>query len=228
MVRNFYFFDNYNLYFEFLIRLILASILAGLIGYEREFRSKDAGLRTHILVGVGSTVIMIVSQYGFFEIIQTNIRVDPSRIAAQVVSGIGFLGAGVIFKEHGSIRGLSTAAGLWGVAAVGLSIGCGLYTLGITFTIFMVIIFEILKRLSKKFYTLHIEIQFRSEHFNYFAIKEYLSQEKDVILSYKAQRDENFNIFNFKIKVRNEDDLHNIINKINNNDSLYLEFFEII
>ncbi|MGL4450047.1 MAG: MgtC/SapB family protein [Sarcina sp.] len=228
MLKSFYVFDNYTLYFEFLFRLVLAAILSGLIGYEREFRSKDAGLRTHILVGSGSALIMIVSQYGFFEIIQANIRVDPSRIAAQVVSGIGFLGAGVIFKEHGSIKGLSTAAGLWGVAAIGLSIGAGLYTLAITFTIFMIIVFEVLNKLYKKFYTLHIEIQFKTEHSNYFAIKEYLSTEKNVILSSRIEKNENFNIFNFKIKLRNEVDLHNLIDKINDSDSLFLDFFEIM
>ncbi|MGL5066428.1 MAG: MgtC/SapB family protein [Sarcina sp.] len=228
MIGNFYTFNNYTLYFEFLLRLVLSAILAGFIGYEREFRSKDAGLRTHILVGVGSAVIMIVSQYGFFEIIQNDIRVDPSRIAAQVVSGIGFLGVGVIFKEHGSIKGLSTAAGLWGVAAIGLSVGSGLYTLAITFTIFMIIIFEVLNRLSKNFYTIHIEIQFKSKTLDYFEIKNYLSDEKHFILASRIQKDDSYNTFNFKIKIRNENDLYKIIDKINKNTSLSLDFFEIL
>ncbi|MDI6871636.1 MAG: MgtC/SapB family protein [Bacillota bacterium] len=110
---------------ETVARLLVASLLAGIIGLERESSHRAAGLRTHILVGVGSTLMMIISAYGFAEFPLTGR--DPARLAAQVVSGIGFLGAGTILREGITIRGLTTAASLWVVAGIGLSVGIGLY-----------------------------------------------------------------------------------------------------
>ncbi len=108
-------------------RLFLAATLAGLIGLERELRQKDAGLRTHILVGVGAALVMMVSQYGFFDVVRQDLIIlDPSRVAAQVVSGIGFLGAGLIFIRRGGVQGLTTAAGVWLAAGIGLATGAGL------------------------------------------------------------------------------------------------------
>jgi putative Mg2+ transporter-C (MgtC) family protein len=110
-----------------LIRLVVAAALGGLIGLERELDEKAAGLRTHMLVSMGSALFTLVSAYGFREFV-THGRVvsfDPSRIAAQIVTGIGFLGAGVIFRQGFTIRGLTTAASLWLVAAVGLASGAG-------------------------------------------------------------------------------------------------------
>lgn len=108
---------------EALLRLALAGALGGLIGLERELREREAGLRTHLLVALGSGLFTIVSAYGF-----TSIRTDPTRIAAQIVTGIGFLGAGAILRQGSSIRGLTTAATLWVVAAVGLAAGAGYYS----------------------------------------------------------------------------------------------------
>ncbi len=113
---------------EISIRLVLALVLGGLIGIERESHGRPAGFRTHILVAVGSTLIMLVSAYGFRELMDAASRgYDPGRIAAQVISGIGFLGAGTIMREGASIRGLTTAASLWTVAGIGLAVGAGLY-----------------------------------------------------------------------------------------------------
>lgn len=112
--------------FEVTLRLVVAVILGGMIGLERESHGRPAGFRTHILVAVGSTLIMIVSAYGFQELGE-GISFEPGRIAAQVVSGIGFLGAGTILREGANIRGLTTAASLWTVAGIGLSVGIGLY-----------------------------------------------------------------------------------------------------
>ncbi len=110
---------------QLIIRLLLAVILSGVIGFERELHGRIAGLRTHILVGIGSCLIMLTS----IEIynIYSGAAVDPSRIAAQVVSGIGFLGAGTILRFRASVRGLTTAASLWTVAGIGLAVGCGFY-----------------------------------------------------------------------------------------------------
>ena len=108
---------------EFILRLFIAALLGGLIGLEREYRAKEAGFRTHFLVALGSAMFMLLSQYGFEGILSSrqSVRLDPSRIAAQVVSGIGFIGAGtIIFQKH-IVRGLTTAAGLWVTAAIGMT-----------------------------------------------------------------------------------------------------------
>jgi putative Mg2+ transporter-C (MgtC) family protein len=116
---------------EVLFRLALAAVLGGAIGVERELREREAGLRTHLLVAVGSALFTIVSAYGFHDFLtsgQSVVRADPTRIAAQIVTGIGFLGAGAIIRQGLSIRGLTTAATLWVVAAVGLAAGAGYYS----------------------------------------------------------------------------------------------------
>ena len=116
---------------EALLRLALAAVLGGLIGIERELREREAGLRTHLLVAVGSALFTIVGAYGFDEFLQSGeavVQTDPTRIAAQIVTGIGFLGAGAIIRQGFSVRGLTTAATLWVVAAVGLAAGAGYYS----------------------------------------------------------------------------------------------------
>ena len=108
-------------YWEIALRLGLAIIFGGAVGFERESQNLPAGFRTHILVCVGATLIMMVSAYGFTGPLSE--MVDPSRIAASVVTGIGFLGAGTILRQRGSIRGLTTAASIWAVSAIGLAVG---------------------------------------------------------------------------------------------------------
>ncbi|TCL03605.1 MgtC/SapB family protein [Sodalis ligni] len=136
---------------ELLLRIALAGALGALIGVERQLRAKEAGLRTHILVCIGSTMFMIVSKYGFGDILgQHNIALDPSRIAAQVVSGIGFLGAGTIMLNKQFVRGLTTAAGLWVTAAIGLIVGSGLYVIGIFGTIMTLLVLEGIRQLSTR------------------------------------------------------------------------------
>ena len=109
-------------YMELTIRLMLALLLGGAIGIEREYRAKEAGFRTHFLVALGSALFCLVSQFGFGVDLK-----DSSRVAAQVVSGIGFLGAGTIIFQKNVVRGLTTAAGLWVTAAIGLACGTGMY-----------------------------------------------------------------------------------------------------
>ena len=121
------------------LRLAVAMLLGGVIGFEREYRAKDAGFRTHFLVALGSALFCIVSQFGFgFEL------KDSSRVAAQVVSGIGFLGAGTIIFQKNVVRGLTTAAGLWVTAAIGLACGTGMYLPAIVTTLMVLIGLEIL------------------------------------------------------------------------------------
>ena len=112
---------------ELFLRLVLACVLGGVIGYERQSRRKSAGLRTNVLVCLGSCLIMVMS-IGLYQDVEGKTNADPARLAAQVVSGIGFLGAGAIMKEGLSVTGLTTAACLWVVAGVGLAVGAGFYT----------------------------------------------------------------------------------------------------
>jgi len=122
---------------DMMVRLLFAAILSGFIGYEREVHGRLAGFRTHILVGVGSTLIMLTSM-AIFDIYKGHATPDPGRIAAQVVSGIGFLGAGTIIRFKASVRGLTTAASLWTVAGLGLAVGAGLF-MPATFTTLLVL-----------------------------------------------------------------------------------------
>ncbi len=128
---------------EFLIRILLSGALGILIGYERARRLKEAGVRTHCIIAVAAATIMILSKYCFvdLEIGSMGARgADPARMAAQVVSGTSFLGAGVIFKNNGGIKGLTTAAGMWATAAVGLSVGSGMYWLGVIETATLILV----------------------------------------------------------------------------------------
>lgn len=124
--------------------LVVALVLSALVGLEREIRQKSAGLRTHTLVGVGAALFMLVSKYGFSDVLETGrVILDPSRIAAQIVTGVGFLGAGLIFVRRDSVRGLTTAASVWVTAAVGAAAGAGLpvlaaLTTGIYFVVALV------------------------------------------------------------------------------------------
>ena len=132
---------------EFLIRIILSGVLGILIGLERTKRQKEAGIRTHCIIACSAAVFMIVSKYAFVDGMAEGVRgADQARIAAQVVSGISFLGAGVIFKNGNSIRGLTTAAGMWGTAAIGMAVGAGMYWLGLIEAAILVAIQIILHR----------------------------------------------------------------------------------
>ena len=128
---------------DFVWRLVLAAIFGTIIGLDREYREKEAGLRTHFLVSLGSALMMIVSQYGFSEILtHDGVSLDPSRIAAQVVSGIGFIGAGTIIFNHQIVRGLTTAASLWATAGIGLTAGAGMSWLALAATILTLVALE--------------------------------------------------------------------------------------
>lgn len=128
---------------DFVWRLVLAAIFGTIIGLDREYREKEAGFRTHFLVSLGSALMMIVSQYGFSEILtHDGVSLDPSRIAAQVVSGIGSIGAGTIIFNHQIVRGLTTAASLWATAGIGLTAGAGMSWLALAATILTLVALE--------------------------------------------------------------------------------------
>lgn len=122
------------MHLEWLLRIIVAGLCGVCIGYERKNRNKVAGIRTHAIVALGAALVMIVSKYGFYDVP----NFDASRVAAQIVSGVGFLGAGIIFIRHQAISGLTTAAGIWTTAGVGMCIGAGLYDLGIVSSLLVI------------------------------------------------------------------------------------------
>ncbi|WP_306294256.1 MULTISPECIES: MgtC/SapB family protein [unclassified Paenibacillus] len=129
-----------NMDFELLLRVLIAGICGVTIGFERKNRMKEAGVRTHFVVSVGAALMIIVSKYGFQDQIGwSNLSLDPSRVAAGVVSGVGFLGAGMIFMQKNTVRGLTTAAGIWATAGIGMAVGAGMYFMGIGVMIIIVI-----------------------------------------------------------------------------------------
>ena len=138
------------MYAEFveIARLSVAALLGGIVGLERQQRHKSAGLRTHILVSLGSCLVMLIS-YKLYAGVQGLTNADPARLAAQVVSGIGFLGAGTIMKEGLTIKGLTTAASLWVVAGVGLAVGAGYYVGAVTTTVLSVLALTYLPRFER-------------------------------------------------------------------------------
>lgn len=178
--------------FELLLRLVVAGVCGFLIGYERTNRLKEAGVRTHMIVALGAALIMIVSKYGFDDLLGIKgYDLDPSRIAAQIVSGIGFLGAGMIFVRKQSINGLTTAAGVWTTAGVGMAIGAKLYVIGIAATA-LVLLIQIL--LHKNFRWIHlptteqIDIEFMESADAISFVQERFAANRIEIISLKAEK----------------------------------------
>jgi putative Mg2+ transporter-C (MgtC) family protein len=146
---------------EFVLRLAVSAVLGSLIGMDRERLLWAAGLRTHMLVCVGSCLVMIVSVYGFTSVLGPHVILDPSRVAAQVVSGVGFLGAGSIILRNEVVKGLTTAASLWTVAAVGLAVGSGLYIPAVAGTIIILVILIGLKPIEARLRRQHQVVEIR-------------------------------------------------------------------
>ena len=142
-----------------LLRLILSCICGIAIGFERKNRSKEAGIRTHCIVACASALMMLISKYGFYDLISqslegVDIRLDPSRMAQVIVTGVGFLGAGLIFLQRGGIRGLTTASGIWATSGIGMAIGAGMYFIGIASTV-IILSLQIFLHGNHKFMTQH-------------------------------------------------------------------------
>lgn len=125
---------------EYLIRILIACLCGGVIGIERTLRQKDAGFRTHVIVALGAALMMVVSKYGFADSLAAGYDPSPERIASNIITGISFLGAGMIFVRGANIKGLTTAAGVWSTAAVAMAIGAGMYVTGIVSTLIIVLI----------------------------------------------------------------------------------------
>ncbi|GLV61548.1 methyltransferase [Bacillus mycoides] len=198
-----------SLHIDFIMRIGVAGLLGAMIGIEREIRSKEAGLKTHFLVAVGSALIMVVSKYAFSDIIfEDHMSLYPSRIAAQVVSGVGFLGAGTIIIQKQAVKGLTTAAGLWATAGIGLAIGAGMYVVGIGATILVLIGLEIVSRIFKLrfLFSQNITVQIcMNKHEAVQQILETLQVQGIPIISYEVealQRDTGV-VYKVGVKVKN-------------------------
>lgn len=189
--------------YEYMIRLVVAGLIGALIGLEREKRFKEAGLRTHFLVAIGSAVFMIVSKYAFFDVLTDDVILDPSRVAAAIPSGIGFLGAGMILVQRTSIQGLTTAAGVWATAGIGLAIGGGMYEIGIVSGLLVIIGLEFLKRIFNpvipKVLVLNIETK---DNQSIHDVIEKLTTLEITIKEYTMKTSENETDSNYRVRMK--------------------------
>lgn len=126
---------------EYLLRIFAAGMCGGIIGYERKSRLKDAGVRTHFIIAMASALMMVISKYGFLDMLGSEfIKFDPSRLASGIVSGVGFIGAGIIFVRNQTVSGITTASGVWATVGLGMAFGSGMYFLGICSTILILLV----------------------------------------------------------------------------------------
>ena len=181
---------------EFVFRLFVAGVMGALVGLDREYRAKEAGYRTHFLVSLGSALIMIISQHGFDGVLhEVGVGLDPSRVASQVVTGIGFIGAGTIILHKQTVRGLTTAAGIWATSGIGLTIGAGMYVLGISATVLTLIGLEVLSLLFKKVGMKSLSVEFSTNN-------------KDIIDSVaKSFNSKDFHIVSYQMNEKTDSDL---------------------
>jgi putative Mg2+ transporter-C (MgtC) family protein len=207
-------------HWELIVRLLIAAGLGSLVGAERERLIWAAGLRTHMLVCVGSCLFMVVSAYGFASVIGPGVVLDPSRVAAQVVSGIGFLGAGSILLRGDLVRGLTTAASLWTVAAIGLAVGGGLYIEAIAATIIILVILAGIKPLEKWYQrrnqTLNMRLRAESGKMSLATLEKALDYRAQRISRYVliSSPDQTYEEFEVTIKRLSEEDMTEIIRKL--------------
>ena len=217
-----------NMMWTFIIRLLLATIFGALIGLEREYHAKEAGVRTHLLVALGSCLFMILSIYGFDAFLDhDNVSFDPSRIASQVVTGIGFIGAGTIILHKQAVRGLTTAAGVWVTAAIGLACGNGMYILAGVTTVTVLSSLGLINLYLPSFSQRERQITFLAEDYNVLTdILENLRKEKIVVLNYEMRKDEEENngkmLIVLKIRMKRYDTIEGMTSILKNFEKVEL------
>ena len=217
--------------FFYIVRIIVAGLCGIVVGLERRNRSKEAGIRTHFVVASGAAIIMIVSKYAFFDAAEiariaganTEVRVDPSRVASTIASGIGFLGAGMIFVHKNTITGLTTAAGIWATSGIGMAIGSGMFVLGIGAT-FVILLAQILLHLNHK-----NKNQIETRLLTVFGvddvgfrnwIEEELKNQKIAVQSFSVEKNGNSKNYIFTIEVPDFVDEEEMLSKIDYNYDL--------
>ncbi len=212
-------------YQEIIIRLILGAIIGGIIGFEREVHGRAAGFRTQLIVCVAAVLIMIVSQnyYFYTDNLADTLRIDPARISAGALIGIGFLGAGVIIKSGNEVRGLTTAASIWIVSAIGLAIGGGLYFEGILTSIITIIALIALRTIEKKISILRfrdVKVSTNSMEDAEDKIKSILHEQGFHIhrVDYEKTRQNNETIFKFTVSSKNSAAAKQTFHKLNSLD----------
>ncbi len=212
---------------EILIRLGLALLLGAVIGFERERKSDwTAGLRTHMMVCLGACLIMMVSTYGFSDILKfRQVTLDPSRVAAQVVSGIGFIGAGtILFLKKGTVHGLTTAAGLWTVAGIGLATGSGLFFAAFATTLLALLILWGLKPLEERYFRKyrHMSLRVMLEPLadESIFLKKILNEKMLKVTSFNVQRTDDALIFVFACDSVDTSKIDFIVAELKNNQSI--------
>lgn len=179
---------------EFALRILLAGLLGAAIGFERKNRNKLAGVRTHAIVALGAALIMVVSKYGFYDMD----KFDASRVAAQIVSGVGFLGAGIIFvRNNNSVSGLTTAAGIWATAGMGMSMGAGQYfiaTISTVMILVMQVVFHRVRFLSNEAFQDNLRVVLQKSDGAVKELEEYMTKEKIEIKSIKITKGDGNNL----------------------------------
>ena len=204
-----------NVYLEFLLRLLLASVCGYVIGIERARRFKDAGVRTHFLVAFSAALLMIISKYAFIDLNNGAAAyygvgtADPARIAAQVVSGVSFLGVGIIYRDkHHAAKGLTTAAGIWAAAGVGLAIGAGMYFLGLSATVIVVILQFALHRFAignDRYTTAEIRVVLHNDPDAVNRLHRQLDEWRILVVGSNITREEDTVKLELKVKVPSSD-----------------------
>ena len=213
---------------EFIFRVFVAALLGGVIGFEREYRAKEAGLRTHFLVAMGSALFMILSQFGFeSQLGMSSISLDPSRIASQVVTGIGFIGAGtIIFQKH-VIKGLTTAAGLWVTSAIGLTCGSGMYLLAVTATLLVLLCLETIYFVLLRFGSRNISVTVSTTNRdNINKVIERLRHDNVTMDSYEMKRQGDIFTVSMELKVKRNNYRNQIIEFMDKFDGVDIESIE--
>lgn len=211
-----------------IVRLFLATLLGSVIGFEREYHAKEAGVRTHLLVALGSCLFMIISVYGFdFMLDRDHVSFDPSRIASQVVTGIGFIGAGTIILQKQMVRGLTTAAGLWVTAAIGLACGNGMYVIAVVTTAIVLISLGLINVYLPYISQKERRITFLAEDYAVMAeILNQLRQEKITVLNYEMHKSAEENngkmLVTLEIRMKRYDNVKGITSILKNFEKVEL------
>lgn len=212
----------------FVIRLLVATLLGALIGLEREYHAKEAGVRTHLLVALGSCLFMIISVYGFDAYLgRDHVSFDPSRIASQVVTGIGFIGAGTIILQKQVVRGLTTAAGVWVTAAIGLACGDGMYLLAVISTAVVLISLGLINLYLPYLSQKEREITFLAEDYQVMTeILDNLRHEKITVLNYELRKEAEENggkmLVVLKIRMKRYDNIQGVLSILKNFEKVEL------
>ena len=191
---------------ECLLRIVISGICGIVIGVERSRRQKDAGIRTHTIMAMGAALAMIVSKYGFMDMPALDtMRADGSRIASNILTSVGFLGAGVIFTKGGAIKGLTTAAGIWTMAGIGMCIGAGLYTIGIMATIIILavqVMFHVWMPSSEAMSTHELKIVMKYSDTGLSNLIDYLESRKISVMETNIRKDDEEETIKITLAVR--------------------------